>query len=482
MNISRKDFLKKAGAFAGLAVLNQPLLKNLRFASLPSGITTPFFVNVILNGGPDIRHLIVPRPSSDVNSYGYHFWFNRSGIYGVGQDYNQWISHYGSAYTEITTNLNGNPPFGILSQAGWLIQEYNNGKVAFVNNVRHSESRDHARSLLVVQSGNYSTPAYATGLTGIGGKLAEYSGGRVLSMTSSLLPFCNNYSSPDSVLSFNNSRNFGLYAPASDTMVNTNGSVSAGRRVTDYRAMYSYYKAKLNDKASMAAHHVKYLSHFEGLDAFTTLIRQRLDANPAPDSIKLLYQSVDGTSSVMADRGFGLQAASLYDAYLTADINKFRVASLSMGGWDSHKWQQRTLEPKFNDLFGENKSFHTIYTEIPTAFEQSIIMFIGDFGRQLKANGADSSDHGDGNTVILMGGHVAGGVYGEMWPASEIAGAEGEKPLQTYHRGIEGRTSLSGLYSGIIPSIAAGQTAATLLPDTAVVHEAGYGDISGIII
>lgn len=474
--LSRSRFLKLAGASIGASLLDPLVTDQVAGASLPSGAAGAFFIHVLLQGGPDMRQLVVPVPSGDTSSYGYHFWKNRAGIYGAGGSYSEWLGYFNSAYTRVAGS-NGNPEFGIYSGAGWLIQQYNAGKVAFVNNVRHSESRDHSRSLLVVQSGDYETPAYATGLTGIGARLASGAGGKILSLTSSVLPYCNGVAG--TLISFQNSRNFGLYTPTDSQMLSSSGVVSSARRVTDYRALHSYYKARSADRTGVPTIYTRFLDQFDRWEQFTTGIKARMDANPYPDAIESLYRSTSSTSVKLNSTSFGRQMGTLYDALISSDITGMKVASLSLGGWDSHKWQQESLEAKFDDMFGTDNAFASVFSEVSGSFDRSAVMFIGDFGRQLKANGANSTDHGDGNTVVIVGGRVRGGTYGEMWPAREIAGGDGNRPLEKSHLGIEGRTSLPGLYNSIVSTMT-GSDAATFFSVTPE-YESGYGDISTIV-
>lgn len=69
----------------------------------------------------------------------------------------------------------------------------------------------------------------------------------------------------------------------------------------------------------------------------------------------------------------------------------------------------------------------------------TVYVFSSDFGRQLKANGDRGTDHGRGNYMILIGDSVKGGVYGEMFPASEITGDPA--PYDTQGADIKGLTS-----------------------------------------
>ncbi|MBK6605681.1 MAG: hypothetical protein IPG24_09410 [Leptospiraceae bacterium] len=76
--ISRKQFLKYAAlATAGLSLSDKlKITAELEAASLSA--TGKTLIHVLLEGGPDFLHLIVPKPSSDTTSYGYKYWNNRT--------------------------------------------------------------------------------------------------------------------------------------------------------------------------------------------------------------------------------------------------------------------------------------------------------------------------------------------------------------------------------------------------------------------
>ena len=72
-----------------------------------------------------------------------------------------------------------------------------------------------------------------------------------------------------------------------------------------------------------------------------------------------------------------------------------------------------------------------------------IILISGEFGRQLAANGNQGTDHGRGNNMIVVGPSIKGGLYGEMFPESEI-----EKYDQP-GADIDGLTSIERLFGSI---------------------------------
>lgn len=472
-HFSRKEFLALLGAGAGGMLLGrvEPFFSGLSAAS--AGSTDPVLVQVILDGGPDFRHLIVPRPSQNTSDYGYHYWKYRAGVHGVGSaNYTQWQNRYSQDYTEVSSHLNNNPPFGILKAAGWLIDQYNKGNVAFVSNVKHSDSRDHARSLLVYQSGDYDAPAYMSNINGWGGKLLGQlgTGANAISLTSQVLPFIQK--DPAKIISFSNADDFGIYIPESTDMVRTNGQVATTASVSMYRALKSYYEAK----GDPGGPYSKIYNHYVRWKELTASVKNRIAANPAPDAV----QSLGSSGTPLNDRGFGRQVENLYRAYLCSDLLGMRVAALRYGGWDTHKWQQREIENRLEDMFGTGMAFDVLYSHMD-ALGHTVLSFGGDFGRQLRANGASSTDHGNGNYAILIGGRVNGGVYGEMWPAREIqADGSGKIPMEQFHQGIVGRNNFYDAYQSVVTWMG-GTPSSVFAHGASSDLETGYGNLSTIV-
>jgi uncharacterized protein (DUF1501 family) len=99
-----------------------------------------------------------------------------------------------------------------------------------------------------------------------------------------------------------------------------------------------------------------------------------------------------------------------------------RVATLDLGGWDTHEYQGDTgggyfrskLEELSNgiaafllDLSNDNGVDHT---------KRITVVVMSEFGRTFQENGSRGTDHGHGNIMLVAGGAVNGGqVFGE-WP------------------------------------------------------------------
>ena len=69
--------------------------------------------------------------------------------------------------------------------------------------------------------------------------------------------------------------------------------------------------------------------------------------------------------------------------------------------------------------------------------DELIIVIYGEFGRQLASNGDKGIDHGVGNSMLVIGKQVQGGVYGDMFPEREVT----EKRFDEPGADIEGLTS-----------------------------------------
>ncbi len=99
-----------------------------------------------------------------------------------------------------------------------------------------------------------------------------------------------------------------------------------------------------------------------------------------------------------------------------------RVATVDLGGWDTHERQAWDVEGYFANLFQElARGLHAFYTDLDSGGDDNpaqrlTVVVMSEFGRRLRENAARGTDHGHGNVMFVMGGHVNGGqVYGD-WP------------------------------------------------------------------
>ena len=96
------------------------------------------------------------------------------------------------------------------------------------------------------------------------------------------------------------------------------------------------------------------------------------------------------------------------------------------------------------DLFGDGKALDVLYQELPpSVLDNTVFVLGGEFGRQLRANGDNGTDHGRGTSILIIGNGVQGGVYGEMFPEEEL------ERLSDSSSDINGRTTIDTIYSRV---------------------------------
>ena len=90
---------------------------------------------------------------------------------------------------------------------------------------------------------------------------------------------------------------------------------------------------------------------------------------------------------------------------------KTQLAFMEIGGWDTHINQK----PAFDRLLPSlGQGLATLARELEPIFADTIIAVVSEFGRTVKENGNNGTDHGYGNVAWLLGGAIKGGkVYGD---------------------------------------------------------------------
>jgi hypothetical protein len=436
---NRRNFLKLS-AIASLAIL---MPNNFLISEESESETKPLFpefgsndkivINLLLDGGADLRHLIVPVPSEDTSTHGYWFWSSRITVFNIESSYSAFVEYFDSNYDKITLN---NIELGVLKKAEWLKNKITSENVAIINNIYISENRDHAHSMLRLERGSLDATAHEYDKTGWGGRIADELNKKVVSLSRNIRVFCNAPSTafPEShdneiVISAYKSRELGLYESETDYMS---------------RSLKSYYQAKALELSEESIFY-KPIKHEKALREFGTKVQERLnDETGIAEPEEFSAEDFSFNSSY-----FKQEIKSLYDTLVCQDIFNTSMISIDYGGWDSHKNQKSQIEPKFEDMFGLNKGFdkleQLIQRDVPTAINNTILVVSSEFGRQLSGNGDAGTDHGTGNSVFIIGEPVKGGIYGEIFPQNEIA----EKKFETANTDIDGLTSFEFIIQAI---------------------------------
>ncbi len=99
-----------------------------------------------------------------------------------------------------------------------------------------------------------------------------------------------------------------------------------------------------------------------------------------------------------------------------------RLATVDLGGWDTHERQAWEVEGYFANLLEElARGMHAFYTDLDSGgndnpAQRLTMVVMSEFGRRVRENAARGTDHGHGNVMFALGGKVNGGrIYGD-WP------------------------------------------------------------------
>ena len=444
--MKRRDFIKLS--------LNTVLLLSLSGlvtkaeADDTIGIDKSVVVNIMLDGGPDFRHIIVPAYASDnndENSYPAKFWKARSSIWKKSTT-DELKKIYADNYDEITID---SVTFGVHKRCAWLKDEIVAGNVAIISNVIVSTNRNHHHSQVMMENGSADANAHNLDVSGWAGRAATELNAKVVSCTNEIRLICNGPHPTDPlkhdnscVIADYNSREPGLnsYDTQAD-LDNDSNSYRWNERGKLDRALSSYYQLKRGTVPTSSPFY-KAMTHEKQLRDFGDKLKVRLADVPIPTNIGDLMKN---KSNQLDSSSFAKQILSLHDSYASQDILDMRLASLSYGGWDSHKYLLDHITPKFVDIFGATKGLASLVGALDEdAYEKSVFVIGGEFGRQLKSNGNEGNDHGRGNTMLVIGGKVKGGLYGELFPSSEL------DKLDVKNKDIEGLTSMFKVYAEIL--------------------------------
>jgi len=152
--------------------------------------------------------------------------------------------------------------------------------------------------------------------------------------------------------------------------------------------------------------------------------------------------SMAGDKSMGGGRGGGpaqytpqLQAAGKF----LAQPDGPEIAVVSLEGWDTHTGQNGALQQRFTAL---DNGIDALRTQLGDTWKNTAVMAISEFGRTVRVNGGQGTDHGTGGLAILAGGAIKGGrMYGD-WPTLKAAALYENRDLTP---AVDARSVFKGL-------------------------------------
>ena len=184
-------------------------------------------------------------------------------------------------------------------------------------------------------------------------------------------------------------------------------------------------------------------------DKLLTSGKEAFDAAKMIESISRTPYTPENGAQYQGEFGRNLQQIA---RLIKADVG-VEVAFADIGGWDHH-FNEAPQMTQILQQFGA--SLAAFNRDMGDRMEDIVLVTMSEFGRTVKEDGNNGTDHGHGNVMFVMGGAARGGrIYGR-WPGLE--------PEQLYeHRDLAVTTDFRDVL-GELATDHLGQTSGRVFP------------------
>lgn len=150
---------------------------------------------------------------------------------------------------------------------------------------------------------------------------------------------------------------------------------------------------------------------YNGNDALSRAYQEGEEARKILlDSLKSEMQEANG-GAPRPEEGFVRDARRM--AQLMVSDARTQLGFMALGGWDTHVNQNGQLTRGLTPL-GEGLA--ALVDELGSAYDDTAIVVMSEFGRTVAENGNAGTDHGRGNVLWVLGGSIRGGRVLGTWP------------------------------------------------------------------
>ncbi len=164
------------------------------------------------------------------------------------------------------------------------------------------------------------------------------------------------------------------------------------------------------------------------------------------------------TSDLAAENGRNAAATGDLAAKLLSAEGGARIAMIETGGWDTHANQRGRLTGQLNGL---DQMIGALKAGLGPLWNDTVVLVATEFGRTVRVNGTQGTDHGTASVAMLMGGAVNGGRVVADWPGLADAALYENRDLRPTAGLDTVITSAVAAHFDLMPRQAAGK----LFPD-----------------
>ena len=154
------------------------------------------------------------------------------------------------------------------------------------------------------------------------------------------------------------------------------------------------------------------------------------------------YQPAGGAVYPTSSFGNALRSTA---ALIRADVG-VEAVQIDIGGWDTHSGQGTltgSMAGTMRTLADAIAAFHADMVGADRIRRLTLVA-MSEFGRNVRENGSQGTDHGHGNVMFVLGGSAAGGQVMTLWPG---LGAAQLYQQQDLHVTIDYRDILAEIVS-----------------------------------
>jgi uncharacterized protein (DUF1501 family) len=137
---------------------------------------------------------------------------------------------------------------------------------------------------------------------------------------------------------------------------------------------------------------------------------------------------VPANGAVYPNTGFGNALRSVA-VLIKSDVG-VEAAQVDIGGWDTHSAQDPNAGSMFATMQDFANSLGAFYRDVIAMGYPATAVSVSEFGRNLRENGSNGTDHGRGTTLFAMGKSIAGGRVIADWPGIASANLEDGQDLR----------------------------------------------------
>jgi uncharacterized protein (DUF1501 family) len=143
-----------------------------------------------------------------------------------------------------------------------------------------------------------------------------------------------------------------------------------------------------------------------------------------------------------------------------------RIGALGLPGWDTHINEGAAAGQLAALLGALDEAIGAIEKGMKSAWRETVVAVVTEFGRTARMNGTDGTDHGTGTVALLVGGALKGGRVIADWPSLRPADLHEGRDLKPT---IDLRAVLKGVLKDHL-RLDERRLAAAVFPDSAAVR------------